>query len=184
MAQPRLTFLLDTNELIPLEPFGAPAEVSVATLVARANQFGHRVVVHPANRDDLTRNADTAERAQKLAALAKYEMLEESPIGADLQRRAGTSPIGSNDHRDLRLLAALDSGAATYLVTEDRRLRSRAARCGISQSVADVAAALDLLEALHPRDATPPPTVELIAPYAVDISQRALRQSERRLPRV
>ena len=132
MAQPRLTFLLDTNELIPLEPYGAPAEADISTLVSRANQFGHRVVVHPANRDDLNRNVDTAERAQKLAALAKYEMLQESPIAADLQERAGSSEIGSNDHRDLRLLAALDSGAATYLVTEDRRLRARAARCRTS----------------------------------------------------
>lgn len=171
MPIPRLTFLLDTNELIPLEPFAAPAPLEVASLLAEASRHGHRVVVHPANRDDLSEDADDARREQMLAALMKYEMLEESPISDSLRSAAGDSEPGTNDHRDLRLLAAVDSGSATFLVTEDRRLRARASRAGLSQSVPRLQGALELLAALHPRDATPPPTVEMVAAYRIDLQQ-------------
>jgi GNAT superfamily N-acetyltransferase len=170
-SPPSLTFLLDTNEIIPAEPFGSAAEEPVARLISLCIEHGHRVVVHPANVADLSRVKDTAERAQKLAALRKYPMLAESPVSSDLESRAGASIPGSNDDRDLRLLAAVDSGAATYLVTEDRRLRKRAARAGIGSSLASVDEALDLLGRLHPADAVPPPIVDLIETYKVDFRQ-------------
>jgi GNAT superfamily N-acetyltransferase len=170
-SPPSLTFLLDTNEIIPAEPFGSAAEEPVAQLISKCIEHGHRVVVHPANFDDLARGKNQAERAQKLAALRKYPKLAESPISSDLELRAGASEPGSNDHRDLRLLAAIDSGAATYLVTEDRRLRKRAGRAGIGPSLASVDEALDLLDRLHPADAVPPPTVDLIESYKIDFRQ-------------
>lgn len=171
MGTPSLTFLLDTNAFIPAEPYKAEAEEPVSRLIAKCSEHGHRVVVHPANVDDLSRAKDAPMRAQKLAALKKYPRLVESPISDDLVRRAGASPEGSNDHRDLRLLAAVDSGAATYLVTEDVRLRKRAGRAGMGSSIATVAEALDLLAKLHPDDAVPPPTVDLITSYNVDFHQ-------------
>lgn len=171
MATPSLTFLLDTNVFIPAEPFAEGAEEAVARLIAKCIDHGHRIVVHPANEDDLARVRDASKRAQKLAALNKYPKLDESVISEDLLARAGTSADGSNDHRDLRLLAAVDSGAATYLVTEDIRLRKRAGRAGIASAVATVAEALDLLAKLHPDDAVPPPTVDMVATYNVDFHQ-------------
>jgi len=167
----QLTFLLDTNEIIPAEPFRDTAAVDIAALLSRCMQYGHRVVVHPANRDDLNRVKDDAERAQKLAALLKYPMLQESPITDTLTALAGPSLDGSNDHRDLRLLAAVESGAATYLVTEDRRLRRRANRAQLGPALASLQEALELLDQLHPTDAVPPKTVRLMEAYTVDYTQ-------------
>ncbi len=167
----RLIFLLDSNVLIPAEPFGGTVDNDIARLLARIHEFGHSAVVHPANTDDLARARDEGERAQKLSALQKYPALDEVPISAELEAAAGSSDPGSNDHRDLRLLAAVHSAAATYLVTEDRRLKARASRAGLEQSVATVREALDLLERLHPRDATPPPHVRLIHSYLIDQAQ-------------
>jgi GNAT superfamily N-acetyltransferase len=167
----RLVFLLDSNVLIPAEPFSTSVDASVARLLSRIHELGHVAVVHPANFDDLARARNADERAQKLSALGKYPTLAEVPIPAELERAAGVSSPGSNDHRDLRLLAALQSGAATYLVTEDRGLKTRAARANLDQSIATVHEALELLDRLHPLDASPPPHVRLMPSYLIDESQ-------------
>lgn len=163
-----LRILFDTNVLIPAEPFAAPVDAAAAQLIATIHGHGHQVVVHPANRDDLLEIADPERRRHKVTALAKYPMLEEPPIVEDLLSRAGASEAGSNNERDLRLLAAIHQGAAAYLVTEDKRLRRRAARAGLEPSLVTVAEMLGLLERLHPADASPPPTVDRIASYMLD----------------
>jgi GNAT superfamily N-acetyltransferase len=167
----RLVFLLDSNVVIPAEPFSGSVDQDIAHLLARIHQLGHVAVVHPANFDDLGRARDSRQRAQKLSALRKYPELEKVPISAALEQAAGHSEPGSNDHRDLRLLAAVQSGAATYLVTEDRRLKARAARAALDQTIATVREALDLLDRLHPQDAAPPPHVRLLPSYLLDESQ-------------
>jgi GNAT superfamily N-acetyltransferase/predicted nucleic acid-binding protein len=168
---PRLRVLFDTNVLIPAEPFETAADPLVARLIALIHHHGNEVVTHPANRSDLERTRDPRQRAQKLAALSKYTALAEPAISDELSRVAGASSPGSNDHRDLRLLAAVDAGAATYLVTEDKRLRKRAMRAGLEQSVNTVAQMLELLHQLYPEDRQPPPTVNLIETYLLDGKQ-------------
>ena len=98
-------------------------------------------------------------------------MLEESRITKSLVERAGSSPEGSNDHRDLRLLAALDGRAATYLVSEDTGLRRRARRAGLRDATLTVDEAITLLESLRPKDPAPPPHVTVIPAYTLDIEQ-------------
>ena len=98
-------------------------------------------------------------------------MLVESPVATSLKERAGTSAPGSNDHRDLRLLAALDAHAATYLVTEDSRLRRRARRAALREATLTIDEAIALLEGLRIENPAPPPHVTEIPSYALDIEQ-------------
>jgi GNAT superfamily N-acetyltransferase len=83
----------------------------------------------------------------------------------------GASVPGSNDYNDLRLIAALDAGAVTHLVSEDVRLRKRAARAGVGAAVLTVAEAVALLEELAPTASPPPPRVTMIPAYALDTEQ-------------
>jgi hypothetical protein len=69
-------------------------------------------VVHPATREDLLEATDPGLRAQRLAELAKYPQLAEDPVPARLTNVLGLPSEGSNDHRDLRILAALHNRAA------------------------------------------------------------------------
>jgi hypothetical protein len=170
----RLRLLLDTNVFIAVEPFDGSTEAGLsrcATLVRMASEQGHTLLVHPATRDDLREGKDPKRRQQRLAELEKYPMLEESRITKSLLERAGSSPDGSNDHRDLRLLAALDGRAATYLVSEDTGLRRRARRAGLRDATLTVDEAITLLEGLRPKDPTPPPHVTVIPSYTLDIEQ-------------
>jgi len=171
---PALTILLDTNVVIALEPFAGDLESRhgvLAEVVRTARDNHHRVVVHPANRDDLLETTDDRHRAQNLAALVKYTEIAEPDISNELKELAGESPHGSNDERDLRLLAAVEAGAATHLVTEDSRLRRRAARAGLGEQVISGKQALELLRQLHPLDPPPPPSVELIDASRLDLSE-------------
>jgi GNAT superfamily N-acetyltransferase/predicted nucleic acid-binding protein len=174
---PRFRLLLDTNVFIAVEPFDGTAETGLvrgAVLVRLAAEQGHSLLVHPATRDDLGEGRDLRRRQQRLAELAKYPMLEESRITGSLVERAGSSVEGSNDHRDLRLLAALDGRAATYLVTGDTRLLRRARRAGLGDATLTIDEAIALLEGLQPARLTPPPRVTEIAAYTIDIEQKIL----------
>lgn len=161
-APPLLTFLLDTNAVIALEPYagsGDEQSPALADLLRLAREHNHHVVVHPANYDDLRETADEGHRAANLRALRKYELIGEPPIPDDLRDAFGSVVEGSNDHRDLRLLAAAAAGAATHLVTNDRRLLRRAGRAGLEEQVLRPAEALTLLRTLYPEDPAAPPQV-------------------------
>lgn len=170
---PRLRLLIDTNVFIAIEPYDGTVEAGLAPgaeLLRLINQQGHRVFVHPATRDDLLQGQDAVRRQQRLAELAKFEMLTEVAITSSLIARAGDSAPGSNDHRDLRLLAALDAHAVTYLISDDGPLRRRATRAGL-ESVLTIAEAVQLLRGFVPAFATPPPHVDAVPAYALDIEQ-------------
>ena len=170
-----LRLLLDTNVFIAVEPFEGAMESGLirgATLVRLVAEQGHTLFVHPAIRDDLREGREIRRRQQRLAELNKYPMLQESRITTSLTQRAGASEEGSNNHRDLRLLASLDGHAVTYLVTEDGPLRRRARRAGLGDAVLSVDEAIALLEGLQPARLRPPPRVTEIPAYALDIDQR------------
>ncbi len=173
-GQLRLKLLLDSNVVIAVEPFGGslePALPIAAELVRLASEQGHVLCVAPATRDDLLQGRDTARRAQRLAELSKFPELAEVPIPLDLTQKAGESALGTNDHRDLRILATLNSGAAHYLVTEDGALRRRASRAELGDAVLTLAEAVELLRGFAPMEITPPPRVSRIPSYALDGSQ-------------
>jgi GNAT superfamily N-acetyltransferase len=171
---PALTFLLDTNVVIALEPFAGalePLRELLAEVVRTARDNGHRVVLHPANRDDLRHTADHLHRVQNLAALDKYTVIAEPDVSDELRASFGSPLPGTNDERDLRLLAAIEAGAATHLITEDSRLQRRAARADLGEQVISGNAALELLRQLHPLDPEPPPSVELTNASMLDLTE-------------
>jgi GNAT superfamily N-acetyltransferase len=160
-----LTFLLDTNAVITLEPFRGDAEPNHAVLaefLRLAREHGHHVVTHPANEADFLETADTLHRDANLRALEKYERIDEPPISSELAEKAGNPEAGTNDYRDLRLLAALSAGAATHMVTSDERLIRKAVRLDLGERVLRPVEVKDFLRTLYPEDPTAPPQVKLV----------------------
>jgi ribosomal protein S18 acetylase RimI-like enzyme len=166
--------LLDSNVLFSAEPFAGEMEqrfAAVAELLRTASSQGHRVLVHPASLDDARADRDVGRRRQRLAELSKYETLEEVPVPSGLQAIFGDPQPGSRDQRDMRILAALPAHAATHLVTDDDRLRRRAARAGFGDAVLSVPDAIELLTDLVRPVAEPPPRVRRMQTYEIDPEQ-------------
>jgi GNAT superfamily N-acetyltransferase len=169
-----LRLLIDSNFYITLEPYGGALEAGqglAAEVVRLATEQGHRLVVHPASRDDLLEATDPRLRAQRLAELAKYPQLVEGPIPGALTNVLGLPSEGSNDHRDLRILAALHHKAAAYLITNDGKLRRRAAHVGLGERVLTLNDAVEMLRQLAPTMPTPPPRVRVVQPYTLDADE-------------
>ena len=167
-------FLLDTNVFIALEPFAGQIEPGLgpaSTFMRLAMQQGNRVFVHPATRDELSEAKDQVRASQRIAELAKFEMLEETRISAQMNAKLGPVVTDSNDHRDLRILASLKANAVNFLVTNDIPLRRRARRIGLGERVLSLADAAALLEGFEPKVATPPPRVKKVQSYALDFDQ-------------
>lgn len=174
MAMPTLTFLLDTNAVIALEPYAGSDDAesqALADFLRLAREHGHHVVVHPANSDDLRETSQDEHRQANLRAVRKYELIGEPQAAAELTESWGHPDPKSNNGRDLRLVAAVAAGAATHLVTNDLRLIRRAARAGLEEQMLRPAEALSLLQTLHPADPAAPPQVRRKMAAALDLRQ-------------
>ena len=73
--------------VIAVEPYSGvlePGMRSGAKLLPLANEQGHLLCVAPATPLDLLQAKDAARRAQRLAELEKFHLLEEAPVPAAL----------------------------------------------------------------------------------------------------
>src|SRR4051794_36710833 len=130
MPQPdRLTFLIDTNIFVTLEPFGVVAATEpfgeAALFQRRVHEHGHRLAIHAGTRADIERDTNEARRQQSLLALNKYVVLDAVPAAPELLTAFGAT---ANDQTDALIASALAANAVHYLVTEDRGIRQRLAR--------------------------------------------------------
>lgn len=160
--------------IIALEPFAGDMEPGLelaATFIRLATKQRHRVFAHPATGDEISDGKAPDRVRQRLAELAKFEMLDEPPISAQLRAELGPVVPGSNNDRDLRILAALDANAVNFLVTNDAGLRQRAKRVGLGDRVLTAADAVAMLEGFEPATAPPPPRVTPLQSYALDLDQ-------------
>lgn len=171
---PPTRFLLDTNAFIALEPFDGQMEPGLgpaANFMRLVMKQRNLVFVHPATRDELVEGKHRRRATQRIAELNKIEMLAEVPISARLQEELGPVVTDSNNHRDLRILAALQANAVNFLITDDYRLIKRAKKVGLIDRVLTLADAVALLETFEPTVVEPPPKVTSVPSYALDLDQ-------------
>jgi GNAT superfamily N-acetyltransferase len=169
----RLTFLVDTNIFLTLEPFGPVGETEpfdeAAGFKRRVDEHAHLIALHSGTTTDIERDSDEARRAQRLQALNKYLVLDNVPASQALLDAFGAS---ANDQVDALIASALEANAAHYLVTEDRSLRQRLTNVApaLSPRALSLAEAIELLDQLHPPAPEPPPLVELRPCYSIDLA--------------
>lgn len=171
--QTEMSFLIDTNVIITAEPFSGeiePRQRDVSTFLRLTSRHGHKVYVHPASYDDLSQTTDPVHRSQNLAAYQKYVPLAEVAVPAEVSALFPENPK-ANDLRDSRILAALHAGAVDFLVTNDERLLRRAKALGREPNVLRVSEAASQLEAWHPDAPPPPPQVDRVEAYELDLNQ-------------
>lgn len=167
-----LRFLIDTNIFITAEPRDdgdvEPGAQAVVELLRRISEAGHAIEVHPAGLLDIDRDQDAGRRVARRIQQAKYPTLPSPPPIPDAWKATAAWADGDNDHVDLQHLAALAAHAASFLITEDRKLHRRAAAFGLDDRVVTVTTGLALVRTLHDQPALPPPTVERVVAHSLD----------------
>lgn len=171
----RLTFLVDTNIFVTLEPFGSVGETEpfeeAAAFQRRVHEHGHLIALHSGTKSDIDRDTRDARREHRIQAVNKYLVLDSVPASPALLAAFGAS---DNDQVDALIASALEANAAHYLVTEDRGLRQRLARVApaLGPRALSLAEAIELLDQLHPPAPEPPPLVELRPCYSISIEDQ------------
>jgi L-amino acid N-acyltransferase YncA len=168
-----MRFLIDTNILIPLEPTAA-SETEVSTkrattfvrLVASGN---HTLLLHPEAFTDLARDKDGNRRQTRMVLASKYPLLEQPPSLDAISGLLGRPDEASHDWVDHHLLAAVHADAIDYVVTEDGRMRRKAARLDVSDRVLSLDDAIGLLGTLAEVRPDPPPLVDSRQLHSVDL---------------
>lgn len=140
----QLTFLLDTNVLIPLQDSYAVLGDNLANFHRLALVGGHKLVYHPASIKDFERDTDLGRRARNLEHVRRYPALERPA-----QCTWNTPTTSPNDACDNEILYALECDAAHALVTEDKGLLTKARARGLGHRIYNIQTAEDWLRRLH-----------------------------------
>lgn len=140
----QLTFLLDTNVLIPLQDSYAALGNNLANFHRLAVIGGHKLVYHPASIEDFERDPDLGRRSRNLEHVRRYPALEHK-----VRCPWNTSTTSPNDACDNEILYALECDAAHALVTEDKGLLTKARSRGLGHRTYNIQTAEDWLRRLH-----------------------------------
>lgn len=171
-----LRVLMDTNIVVAIEgdTEAFHANHSKASSVYRlVHATGGQVWIVGNQLDDFSRIADRNLQQRRQRQLGKYPCLERLSLNRDFLLSAGyptnLNPR-SNDGVDAALLLALKRNAASWLVTEDRRLHSHARQLGLHERVLTLEDALGALSALGGQ-LPPHYSVDEVEPHTIDPSQ-------------
>lgn len=170
-----MKFLIDTNIFIKAEPTAhdelEPESQEVAELLRLVQESKNQVFIHPESLSDINRDKNEIRRTARRLLFAKYPCLPASPKASDdLVAAIGQPAIGTNDYVDLKLLAALESSAVHYLVTQDRGLIKWAVKTGFDKSTLTITETLELLRQLFDHTPKPPPAVTPLKAFELNDS--------------
>ncbi len=122
------SYLIDTNILIGLED-NHRVDAAYAKFYKLASAHNVNVFVHEAAKEDIARDNDSKRRQISLSKIEKYPVLRKRRGLSEEDLASSYGPLKKpNDVVDAMLLHALESGAADFLVTQDKGLHERAQR--------------------------------------------------------
>lgn len=168
---PPVSLLIDSNVFIALEDHGTDEGhvhgSGAAELVRLASKLGYQLKISHGTVSDLG-EAKADLRARRQRALEKFEVLEPAPISPEA-RSAFPATLSVNDAADLEVLSTFATGVATWLVSEDRRLRGRAVQAQID-NVLSLDEAVELLRSLNDPVPISIPAVSEVTAHTVDLT--------------
>lgn len=166
----RLRLLIDTNIVIAHEDDEDEPHTNARRaqrLVREARDLGFEVLISHGTVQDVLR-ADEPRRSRRRSSLNKhYTQLR--PVSPDPDLRERFPPnLEDNDSSDLQILSVFATDAAIALVTEDRKMRNRAAQAGLKR-VLNLDDALDWLAGLRAPELRNAAGVERVEAYQIPL---------------
>lgn len=142
--------LLDTNIIIHRETMQA-TNYTIGKLYYWLDKLHYEKLLHPYTIAEL-RKADNAQQQQLYdARLSAYTHMQcIAPQTSEFVSLLTEVPKTDNDKIDNQLLFEVFCGRADILITEDRRMRSKAERLGIADKVFSINAFISKVSADHP----------------------------------
>ena len=165
-----MTALFDTNVIIEIEGPNRALPTVVSDLVRISHEVECKIIVHPAQIDDLKHDKDERRRAIQLSRIKQYPMLERPPVPSDNDLSIlGWSQNNEHDRIDNLLLFAVKRSAVRFLVTEDRRMHAKARSAGIGERVFFVEDFLSYLRSQAPSVLCPTSCVAVETKYLYEL---------------
>ena len=144
-----MRLLADTNIFISLEGNDVLSK-SVADLARLTHSNGHKLMVHPASLEDIRRDSDSERQKINESKIRKYPFLESPPmLSPEEEMKLRLSANTPNDQVDNQILHAVAQNAVDILVTEDRRIHTKARALGVSGRVHYLQQAVEFLHRMH-----------------------------------
>ena len=131
-----MNILIDTNILIPLEDTGQEMSPDMAEMKRLAGLQGHVFYIHPSQEEDIRRDKDEERKSIVLSRLNQYQKIPSPPeiTEGDLEKY-GWRERDDNDRIDNLLLHAVCRGAVHFLVTNDKKIHSKARSAQVQEQV-------------------------------------------------
>lgn len=130
-----ITALLDTNILIAFEDPNKALDEHCAEILRNApSDIGF--YYHPIQLKDIERDKDEERKKQFLSRIARYKPLNQAPVFDDSYfDEKGWANNSENDFIDNTLLACVVEPVVELLVTNDKRILSKAKNVGVQERV-------------------------------------------------
>lgn len=127
--------LLDTNIIIHRENLQA-TNYSIGLLFKWLDKLHYEKLVHPYSLQELRKANNSTQQEIYNARLAAYtEMKSIAPQSRAFLDLLADTPKTDNDRIDNQLLCEVYSGRVDILITEDRKMRNKAERLGLTDKV-------------------------------------------------
>jgi len=153
-----MRILIDTNIFIYREADQVLTEKQ-QILSRILHEIGAIQIVHPLSVSELKKNSNPEKKKIMLSKIRAYPLLDSPPEPIDDAFSATiTAKPRTNDEVDNALLYCVYRDAVDYLITEDRKIISKAVRLGIDSRVFLISDALEFFSKLIPSEkpVTPP----------------------------
>lgn len=142
--------LLDTNIIIHRENTKVTNQ-SIGLLFYWLDRLHYDKMIHPYSINELRKYADSQMQGLYDAKLSSYvHMKTIAPQTEAFKASLKDVPKSENDEIDNQLLCEVYSGRVDILITEDRRMRNKSAKLGISDKVFSINAFIEKATAENP----------------------------------
>ena len=142
--------LLDTNIIIHREASTVKNQ-DIGMLFYWLDKLHYTKCVHPVTIEELQKHSDAATVRTFQIKLGNYNVLKsEAPLRDEVKKVSGGIDINQNDINDTKLLNELYDGRVDILISEDKKIHTKAAKLGIGDKVYRIDSFLEKVVADHP----------------------------------
>lgn len=147
---------MDTNMLIYREDHSVVDDEVLKLIKILYDSSNYKIVVHPMTFKDINNIKNKKEREIIYSKLKIYNVIDRPPLATESFNKLVGCTKFPNDLIDNNLLYAVYRNCVSYLITNDKKLRHKAKKIGISDRVLGISEALSIFKPLEEQEIRTP----------------------------